>query len=95
MIYQEIVVINKRELLKTYSDTYYIKQKETGAVYEAAIDEIPCRYHYAEIDEKLPVEEFIEEDPEDFFFRTRKTVVEDSDDDFDYSAILESLGDIV
>ena len=74
---------------------YYITQKETGAIYESAIDEIPCRYHYVETDERLPVEEFVEEDPEDFFFRTRNTNVENSDDDFDYSAILESLGDIV
>lgn len=31
-----------------------IRQIETGAVYDAAIDLIPCRYHYEETD--IPVE---------------------------------------
>lgn len=61
MIKQETIVISKRTLLKTYSDTYYIKQKETGNIYDAAIDVIPCKYHYIETEEKLPVEEEKEE----------------------------------
>lgn len=56
MIKQETIIIGKRTLLKTYSDTYYIKQKETGNIYDAAIDVIPCKYHYVETEEKLPVE---------------------------------------
>lgn len=57
MIKQETIVIGKRTLLKTYSDTYYIKQKETGNIYDTAIDVIPCKYHYTETEEELPVDE--------------------------------------
>lgn len=71
MIKQETIVIEKRTLLKTYSDTYYIKQKETGNIYDAAVDVIPCQYHYIETEEELPKEEEKEEKHE-FFSRTIK-----------------------
>lgn len=34
---------------------YYIKQNETGAIYEEAID-IPCKYTYSETNKKIPVQ---------------------------------------
>ena len=48
-------------LIKTYSDAnMYIKQEETGNIYDAAVDVYPCRYTYTETD--IPIE--IEEDEE-------------------------------
>lgn len=42
-------------LVRTYSDQRdYIRQNETGAVYEEAIDIAPCRYTYSETEEKIP-----------------------------------------
>lgn len=32
---------------------YYIKQVETGIIYEEAIDIIPCRYTYVVTDKKI------------------------------------------
>ena len=38
-------------LIRHYSDEgMYIRQKETGAEYEEAIDVIPCKYTYEETD---------------------------------------------
>lgn len=54
MIHQEQVVISGRDFLHTYSDEYYIRQIETGVVYDEAYDVIPCVYTYEETDEKLP-----------------------------------------
>lgn len=42
-------------LLHTYSDSYLIRQKETGAVYYDAWDTTPCRYTYEETDEPKSV----------------------------------------
>ena len=53
MIKQEIIIINNKEFLHTYSDTkYYILQVETKNQYDEAYDVIPCRYTYTETDEE-------------------------------------------
>jgi hypothetical protein len=54
MLRQEIININGKEYTHTYSDTYYIRQIETGIVYTDAIDICPCPYTYEETDEPLP-----------------------------------------
>lgn len=61
MITQEQIEINGKEFLHTYSDTYMLKQVETGVLYTEALDLIPCKYTYEESEELLPVEEPIEE----------------------------------
>lgn len=44
----------KENYVQTYSnDGYKIIQKETGHIYNAAVDRIPCRYTYEEIDEEV------------------------------------------
>ncbi len=46
-------------LVHTYSDLgLKIRQVETGIIYDAADDVIPCRYTYEETD--IPVDEVIE-----------------------------------
>lgn len=56
MIIQEpFITEDGRELVKTYSDTYTIRQVETGIVYIEAID-IPNRYTYEETEELKPEE---------------------------------------
>lgn len=60
MITQEQIEINGKEFLHTYSDTYMLKQVETGVLYIEALDLIPCQYTYVESEELLPVEEPIE-----------------------------------
>lgn len=48
MIRQEKIIIDGRELVKTYSDNNkYIIQNETGVKYTEAID-IPNKYTYVE-----------------------------------------------
>lgn len=43
------------QLVRTYSDEdFYIRQEETGNIYEEAIDVVPLRYTYTETDEKIP-----------------------------------------
>lgn len=66
MITQETIIIDGVELIKTESDTFMIKQVETGVVYESAID-VPGKYTYEETEEPkqldrpdLPTEEVIE-----------------------------------
>lgn len=60
MIKQEKIVINGRELVKTYSDNNkFIIQNETGAKYIEAID-VPDKYTYTESDEDLPKEEILD-----------------------------------
>lgn len=55
MIIQEpFITEDGRELVKTYSDTYTIRQVETGIVYIEAID-IPNRYTYEETEELKPI----------------------------------------
>ncbi len=42
--------------IRRYSNEgYYIRQIETGIVYEDAVDVVPCRYTYEETGEKIPV----------------------------------------
>ena len=44
-----------RKLIRAYSDeNFYIRQEETGFIYEEAIDVYPVRYTYTETDEKIP-----------------------------------------
>lgn len=48
MIVQETLIINGKELIKTYSDIgKYIIQNETGVEYTEAVD-IPNKYTYTE-----------------------------------------------
>ena len=54
MIKQEIIIINNKEFLHTYSDTkHYILQVETNTKYDEAYDVIPCRYTYTETEEEI------------------------------------------
>lgn len=56
MIKQETIIINGKQLVKTFSDAgKYIIQNETGAKYTEAID-IPNKYTYTESMEDIPVE---------------------------------------
>lgn len=53
MIVQEILNINGRELIKTYSDSgKYIIQNETGIEYTEAID-VPNKYTYRESEKDI------------------------------------------
>ena len=50
MIKQESIIVNGRQLVKTYSDSKkYIIQNETGVEYVEAVD-IPYKYTYTESD---------------------------------------------
>ena len=47
----------KENLYRTYSDeNFYIRQIETGNVYEEAVDLESANYTYEETDEKIEVE---------------------------------------
>lgn len=53
MIVREILFINGRELIKTYSDSgKYIIQNETGFEYTEAID-VPNKYTYTESEKDI------------------------------------------
>lgn len=53
MIIKEILFINGRELVKTYSDSgKYIIQNETGIEYTEAID-VPNKYTYTESEKDI------------------------------------------
>lgn len=54
MIHSKEETIGATTLLHTYSDSFYLIQKETGAEYEEAWDAIPCKYTYEESDTPLP-----------------------------------------
>ena len=57
MIKQETIIVNGRELVKTYSDSKkYIIQSGTGIKYTEAIN-IPNRYTYIESEEDIKLEE--------------------------------------
>ena len=59
MIKKETIVVNGRQLVKTYSDSgKYIIQNETGLKYAEAVD-IPNKYTYIESEEDI-LEENIE-----------------------------------
>lgn len=56
MLKQEIINIDGKMLIRTYSDkNKYIIQIETGIKYDEAID-VPNKYTYAEIDETIKEE---------------------------------------
>ena len=56
MIKQETIIVNGRELVKTYSDSgKYIIQNGTGIKYTEAVD-IPNKYTYVESDEYIKTE---------------------------------------
>lgn len=51
MIVEEAFAEN---LVRHYSDAgYKIRQIETNAVYDEAVDVVPCRYTYEETDERV------------------------------------------
>lgn len=55
MIKQETIIVNGKQLVKTYSDNNkYIIQNETGETYPEAVD-LPNKYTYTESDEDIPV----------------------------------------
>lgn len=54
MIIQEIVNINNIQLKHTYSsNNKYIKQTETGAIYNEAYDTLIRTFHYIETDKDI------------------------------------------
>lgn len=55
MIKTELFKIGNRDMQKTYSETFKIRQIETGIIYDEAVDVLPCRYTYEETD--MPIEE--------------------------------------
>lgn len=57
MITQKKEIVGATELLHTYSDSFFITQRETGAEYEEAWDSLPCRYTYEESETPLPKKE--------------------------------------
>ena len=63
MIKTEIIDINGKEFVRTYSDAgYQIRQDNTGAVYDEAIDPSGSGRTYAETD--TPVEVFYTDETE-------------------------------
>lgn len=49
--------------IRHYSNEgYYIRQIETGILYEDAVDILPCPYTYEETDELIPETEEIKEE---------------------------------
>lgn len=54
MLKQETIIVNGRELIKTYSDkNLYIKKVGTDEEYSEAIDQPNKNYQYEETDKKL------------------------------------------
>lgn len=61
MLKQENIVVNGRELVKTYSDNNkYIIQNGTGVYYTEAVD-VPNKYTYTESEKEIAVEDVISE----------------------------------
>lgn len=59
---QQIPLEGFTNIVHTYSDSgFKILQVETGIIYDAADDAIPCRYTYEETD--IPIEHEVEEEP--------------------------------
>lgn len=62
MIVEEAFAEN---LVRHFSDVgYKIRQIETNAIYDEAIDVIPCRYTYEETDERVDDDSTIEDKAE-------------------------------
>ncbi|MBQ7880218.1 MAG: hypothetical protein IJ358_00015 [Clostridia bacterium] len=58
MIIQEIVTVNNRQFKHTYSsDSKYIKQVETGAIYNEAYDSLKRNFTYIETDTTIKDED--------------------------------------
>lgn len=58
MIKSELIQIGNNAFRKTFSDAgYKIRQKETGAVYDDAVDVLTANYAYEETDELIAKEE--------------------------------------
>lgn len=56
MLKQETIIVNGRELIKTYSDNNkFIIQNETGVKYSEAVD-VPNRFTYRESEEDIEIE---------------------------------------
>lgn len=54
MIKQEIIKMNGKDFVKTYSDSgFYIKQLQTNGLYDIAYDVLPLRFTYIESNEKI------------------------------------------
>lgn len=63
MIKTEIITINGKEYVHTYSDrNMQIRQNDTGAMYDDAIDPVDSGRTYTETDE--PIAEYITEETE-------------------------------
>lgn len=65
MITTEIITIGTRQFQRTASDTYMIRQIETGNQYQEAVDILPCAYTYEETDIPISEEEIISDMPEE------------------------------
>lgn len=57
MITTELITVGAMKLQKVKSDTYMIRQMETGKTYIEAVDILPCDYTYEETDILLDVED--------------------------------------
>ena len=58
MLIQEIVNINNKTFKHTYSsDSKYIKQLETGVLYDHAYDLMQRNFNYIETDSIIPADE--------------------------------------
>lgn len=58
MITRKYIKVNKKMLVKTYSDAgYYIKKEGSDFLYDAAIDVPTNRFKYIETDILIPVKE--------------------------------------
>ena len=56
-------LIDGGKFVRHYSDVkMMIRQNETGAMYDEAVDVVPCRYTYTETDEPIPEPEAEKED---------------------------------
>ena len=54
--------LNDATLIRHYSDAgFMLLQNETGLKYADPIDAVPCRYTYTETEEKIEVEETVED----------------------------------
>ncbi len=72
-----VKMLENRE--RRYSDQgVYIKQLETGALYEDAVDVIPCKYTYEETD--IPIENEDEATSEDYEEALREVGVLDEEE---------------
>ena len=59
MLIQELVTVNNRQFTHTYSsDKKFIKQIESGALYNEAFDTLKRNFHYIETDTLIPEDEF-------------------------------------